>query len=374
MSKRKAADSSRAAAPKAEGDPSPSADAAAPAGRKSRARSPGRLTIKPGRDLLYLNHSDIERLPWEPGEALNHALLALREHGRGKAQMPVGVTLQPHRQALFTAAPAFVPNVQACGLKWISRFPGNLQAGLPQVSSLTVLSDPHSGFPLALIDGEWLAGQTGPAISAAAAKLLARPESATAAIIGAGVQGRGHIPALVHVLPNLTQIKVYDTSKSRLAAAVKGWRGKLGRPVRIEAVDDYLQAVRDADVLISATAYSDKPSPAVPLGWIRNGALIISLDLDNVFEPGVFHGVDRFYVDSAEELELLRRIGMFQKGLPDHVTGLLGQVAVGRLSGRGAVAERIACLNLGLGCVDIVLARAVFEKACKLGVGQVLRL
>ncbi len=316
----------------------------------------------------------MQRLPWEPGEVLNHVQLALRELGRGKVEMPAQVSLYPQREALLTAVPALVPNVRACGIKWSGSFPNNHRFQLPQVSALTVLADPHTGFPIAVIEATWLTAQRTPAVSAAAARLLARADSAVLGIIGGGVQGRGHIPALLDVLPGLRTVRIFDIRHSQAVRASKGWRGRLSRRVRIEPVQSVEQAVRDADVIVSATAITDRPEPSVSAEMIRGGALILPLDLDAVFEPAVFEQADRVYVDSAENLDRLRDQGLFKGGLPANIAGPLGALFAGGSPGRGADGERIVCLNVGVGCVDVVLAHAAYEKACRLGIGRVLEL
>jgi ornithine cyclodeaminase/alanine dehydrogenase len=336
--------------------------------------SGGGHQLKVGSQLLYLAESDVSGLPWEPDEIVNHVQIALREHGRGKVEDAGALSLYPQRESLLTAMPAHVPNVQACGLKWLAHFPNNDRLGLPQVASVALLADPHSGFPLALMDATWLTARRGPAVSSVAARRLARPESRTAAIIGCGVQGRGHIPALTAVLPALEQIKLYDTDAKAAAAAARGWRGKLAHPVKIKTVDSAADAVRDADVIVTATRLTDKPDPDVPESWVRSGALAIAFDLDAVLDPELFERADRVYVDSVADVEGLMARGLLRGGLPDHLSGELGRLVAEKIPGRSADAERVACLFAGLGAVDVVLARAIYDKACRLGAGTLLDL
>lgn len=367
------------------------APAAAKAADRSQARSraaakvrpvplaplvhgPG-LVVKPGERMVYLSAADLARLPWEKFEILNHVQIALREAGRGKVEKPAQISLYPQRDSLLAASAAFIPNVQACGVKWFASFPNNHRLKLPQVCSMVMLADPHTGFPVAVMDAGWLIGQRGAAVSALAARLLARPGAAVATIIGAGVQGRGHIPALAEVLPCLEFVHVYDTDPAAAARAVKWAGGKVPRRVRVAQGTDLRAAVRNADVIVTATCLRDKGEPSVRAEWIRSGALLLPLDLDAVLEPAIFEQADRFYVDSLDDLKSLHERGLFIRAMPGNVTGQLGQLlAVGQSTGRAAPAEKIVCLNTGAGSVDIVLAKAVFDKACRLGVGQVLAL
>jgi ornithine cyclodeaminase/alanine dehydrogenase-like protein (mu-crystallin family) len=346
-----------------------------PADRSVLARGPG-CQIQPGQQMLFLSQASLAGLPWEKGEVLNHVQFALRDVGRGKVETSQQIVLYPQRESLLSAVAANIPNVQACGLKLFATFPNNQRLQLPQVSSLVVLTDPHTGFPISVMDAGWLVRQRGPAVSAVAARLLARATSTTATIIGAGVQGRGHIPALVDALPSLTTVWVYDIEPSQTAKAIRWARTVLSRKVHLEPASDLASAVRVADVIVSATATAArKPvGSMVPLDWIRQGALVLPLDLDSIFAADVFEQADRFYVDSRDDLKALHEKGVFLRAMPTHVTGQLGHLLAGRIEGRSADAEIIVCLNIGAGAVDIALARAAFDKACRLGVGQVLSL
>ena len=375
--------STRAESPKTASKPSTPAvsQAGTATARGPLARGPG-IQIKPGKQMLYLANANFEQLRWEPGEVLNHVQIAFRELGRGKIEKPPQISLYPQRESLLTATVAFVPNVQACGLKWFSSFPNNQRLDLPQVSSLVVLSDPHTGFPIAVMDATWLVAHRGPAVSAVAARSLARQGCTTATIIGSGVQGRGHIVALADALPSLTAIMVHDQSPAQggggggASKAIRWAKGQINRKIRIEPVTQLDQAVRVSDVIVSATALPDHEhgKPFVPAEWIRTGALILPLDLDAVFEPAVFEQADRFYVDSLDDLKAFHEQGLFIKAIPSNVTGQLGHLLAGKIEGRSADAEIIVCLSVGVGAIDIVLARAVFDKSCRLGVGQVLEL
>ena len=344
-----------------------------PADRSVLARGPG-CQILPGQQMLFLSQASLARLPWENGEVINHVQFALRDIGRGKVETSQQIVLYPQRESLLSAVAACIPNVQACGLKLFATFPNNQRHQLPQVSSLVVLTDPHTGFPIAVMDAGWLVSQRGPAVSAVAAKLLGRATSTTATIIGAGVQGRGHIPALVDALPSLTTVWVYDIDPSQTVKAIRWARSVLSRKIHLEPAADLAAAVRTADVIVSATATREKASPTVPADWIRQGALVLPLDLDSIFAAEIFEQADRFYVDSLDDLKALHEKGVFLRAMPTHVTGQLGHLLAGRIEGRSADAEIIVCLNIGSGAVDIALARAAFDKACRLGVGQVLSL
>ena len=81
----------------------------------------------------------------------------------------------------------------------------NVRRGLPNVKGLVVLSAFETGLPNAILDGNALAVLRTAALSGLAAEHLARKDSATIGFVGCGVQARGHLDALVDVLPDLAR-------------------------------------------------------------------------------------------------------------------------------------------------------------------------
>ena len=88
------------------------------------------------------------------------------------------------------------------GVKWTSGFPKNpMRFGLPRVIGLLILNDAENGLPLAVMDCTWISAMRTGAATGVGAKYLARPDSKSVAIIGAGVQARTQLEALKAVLP-----------------------------------------------------------------------------------------------------------------------------------------------------------------------------
>src|SRR6185437_5163828 len=88
------------------------------------------------------------------------------------------------------------------------------------------------------------------AVSAVATRLLARPESRTLAILGAGVQARAHLEGMRAVLP-------FDR--------VRVWSHTPGRAAELDGVE----ALADADVVVTATSARE---PILRREWLKEGA------------------------------------------------------------------------------------------------------
>jgi len=146
--------------------------------------------------ILYLSREDVETTRLPMSEIIRALEAMFREKGNGEVEMPPKPGIHPRPDAFIHAMPAYIPSVQAAGLKWVSGYPGNQAKGLPYISGLLILNDPDTGVPLAVMDCTWITAQRTGAATAVAAKHLARPDSASVGIVACGVQGRSNLEAL----------------------------------------------------------------------------------------------------------------------------------------------------------------------------------
>src|SRR5579864_481338 len=160
-------------------------------------------------DLLYLTREEVASAAPPMPEVIESVALAPTEKAHGRVLMPPKHTLHPYPGTLLQAMPAWVEAGRAGGTKWVSAFPENKQRGLPAVSGLVILNDPETGLPEAILDAAWITAARTGAVSAVAARALARPESQTLGLLGAGVQARAHVAALKLALPRLRRVLVY---------------------------------------------------------------------------------------------------------------------------------------------------------------------
>ena len=102
-------------------------------------------------------------------------------------------------------------------LKWVTSFPGNPAQGLPTVSGLVLLSDASNGMLRAVLDaGAVTALRTG-AAAVLAAETLGRSDAQTAAVVGAGVNGKA---AARTFLARGRDVALYDVDPARAESAV----------------------------------------------------------------------------------------------------------------------------------------------------------
>jgi alanine dehydrogenase len=129
--------------------------------------------------------------------------------GRGEADQPARLVLPvaTDDSLAFCYAARLAPGSGAVS-KFGSVNPHNAAAGRPTVSATVLVLDPQDGRLVAIVEGTTLTALRTSAASALAATLLARPGARTAAVLGPGVQGRGHVRALAHALP-LEEVRLW---------------------------------------------------------------------------------------------------------------------------------------------------------------------
>src|SRR5512136_3134709 len=152
---------------------------------------------------LLLSKNDVKGLLSMPA-VIAVVEQALKDYAAGHARMPHKVYLDTENGD-FRAMPASLSG--AAGMKWVCAYPGNPAKGLPNVMATIIYSDPATGYPLAIMDATDITAYSTGATAAIASKYLARPDSHTLGVIGAGRQAYTQILAHAELF-DLRQIKV----------------------------------------------------------------------------------------------------------------------------------------------------------------------
>ena len=249
---------------------------------------------------------------------------------------------------------------QYLGVKIVTIVPGNMARNLPGLVSTYILYDAVTGQQLAIMDGNTITGRRTAATSALAARMLARPESATLLVIGAGRIGSLLPDAYRTVLP-IEQVMIWDINADG-ASALASKLTVAGIPAT--AVTDLEAAVRHADIVTSATLATE---PLLKGAWIRPGTHV---DLIGGFTPQMRESDDdairraSVYVDTIEALheagDLTQPIadGVISR---DHVRGTLAQLSRHEVEARISN-DQITCFKaVGSGLADLVAARMVYS-------------
>src|SRR5210317_1675720 len=91
--------------------------------------------------FLYLTQKDVIETGFGVAEVIDTIEQALIEHVERRVEMPPKPGVHPLPDTFLHAMPAYVPNMQSLGMKWISCFPENHKHGLQQTLGIIALND-----------------------------------------------------------------------------------------------------------------------------------------------------------------------------------------------------------------------------------------
>lgn len=272
----------------------------------------------------------------------------------------------------FNAMPAFIGGrFNAVGIKWISSVPKNVERGLPRAIGTIVLNDPQTGMPLAIMDGTLISAMRTGAVTGLAARYLAREDASIVGLIGAGVQSRTQLRAILVARPCVSKVRVYDLDATRAARFAREMGKEVGR--EIEVVKSPQECAAGSDILVTATTAND---PIVFEEWLPRGCFYVSIHGREAADD-VVERVEKVVVDNWEEvlhrgnntLALMHAAGRISR---DDLYAELGDIITGARDGRSDNEERIFLSTVGMGIEDVAVAARVFQRAQEMGLGQSL--
>jgi len=320
-------------------------------------------------EILYLSYDDVVSLKIPLKDIISVIEDAFRQKGEGLAEMPPKPGVHPRPNSFIHAMPAYLKKSDAVGLKWISGNPENPKRGLPYINGIFILNDPDTGLPIAVMDARWMTAYRTAAVSAVSAKYLANPDSEVLAVLGCGTQGRSNTLMLREVLP-LKKVKAYDINEDALNRYKKFVQEN--SDLEVELTSSPREAVKDADIIVTAGPLLKEPNPVIEADWTKPGATALPLDFDSYWKSSAIASMDKFYTDDVEQLKYYIKEGWIRP--IERIDGSLDEVIVGKKPGRERKDERIMCMNLGLAIEDVATGKLIYELALKKGVGRKLPL
>ncbi len=319
-------------------------------------------------ELLVINAVEVRQLL--PMAACMDAMEgALKKLGRGEAQNPLrSFTWLPEKRGILGAMPALTD--EAMAIKVITVMPGNHGTLYDSHMGAVILFDAQYGRPLALMDATEITAIRTAAVSGVATRTLAREDAGDLAILGAGVQGRSHLRAMLEARP-VRRVRVWSRSEANRSDFVRWASEELD--VEVEAMENAQSAVTGADLICTATATT---LPILEGTWLSPGAHINAVgaatpgarELDSAAMALVSHFVDRRESTLDESGDYL--IALQEGAIGDnHIRAELGEVLLGSAPGRRSDDEITLFNSLGLAVEDLAAAQLVYQEAQGQGLG-----
>ena len=319
--------------------------------------------------FLYLSRADVASAGLGVGAMIGLLETAFREKGHGRIEMPPKPGVHTRPDAFLHAMPAYIPAMQAAGIKWVGGYPDNHARGLPYITGLLVLNDVDTGLPYAVMDCTWITAYRTAAASALSARHLARPGSRTVGILACGVQGHSHLEALAAVFP-VARVLAYDVRRDVQERFVAFARERFG--VEAIGVAEPKAAVVESDLVVTSGPILKHPEPTIQAGWLRPGSFASAVDFDSYWSGAALAEFDKVTTDDIAQFHYYRSIGYFQQ-TPEPCADL-GEIVAGLKPGRERADERTLAVNLGLALDDMAVAPEVFRLAVAKGLGTWLPL
>ncbi len=235
------------------------------------------------------------------------------------------------------------------------------------------LYDGKAGALLALVQADYLGQMRTGAASGVATQYMARMDAAEVGLFGTGKQARTQLLAVCKVR-KINRVQVYSPNEEhrrRFAAEMSG-----ACQTEVVPVPRPEMAAEDKDVLITATTSRE---PVLNGHWIAEGTHVNAVgsnflgkaELDAV----AVRRCDSIVVDSKDQARI--EAGDFVQPLEDgsiHWADVheLGQVIVGRYTGRAHPQDVTLFKSLGIAVEDVAVAARVYAKAQATGVGRAL--
>ncbi|MBL1241288.1 MAG: ornithine cyclodeaminase [OCS116 cluster bacterium] len=237
-------------------------------------------------------------------ENLNWTLIAdAIEAGHHKKKAVIGDTFLNRNTDTLLSRSAWIDGV-GFGVKSVSVMPNNSQYDLASIHGAMLIFDDKTGVPIALMDSDLVTKWKTASDSVLGARMLARPESESLLIIGAGTVAENLIHAYSEIFPNLSHIRIWNRTQSR--AEELAYKLNLqGFDIKVEI--DLAKAVSNADVISTATMAHE---PILFGDWVKAGTHI---DLIGAFKADMREADDnllkkaRIFVDSRDTT--LKHIG-----------------------------------------------------------------
>src|SRR6185436_2111773 len=168
--------------------------------------------------------------------------------------LAAGECLQPlrnimrlsHGKGVLGMMPGHAGKLGVMGIKVISVFHANKEAGFPSHQGIVMLFDAKNGQPLMLFDALEITAIRTAAASAVATKLLSREKSSTLAIIGSGEQAKRHIEAML-LVRNIKQINIWSRSEQNAKQLVNELSAEYNLNIHVKK--NVQQAVEHADII-----------------------------------------------------------------------------------------------------------------------------
>ena len=260
---------------------------------------------------------------------------------------------------------AYIDGLDSFAIKIASGFFDNPKLGLPSSNGLMVLLDSETGVIKSVLLDEGYLTDTRTAIAGAiASKYLSNHDANTVGIIGAGIQARLQLKAIL-LVRKINKINLWARDKVKANQFLDSLKDL---KIDIKIFDTCKDLASGSDIIITTT-----PSkiPLLEFDWIKKGTHITAMGSDaeqkNELHPTMIKLCDKYVPDSQAQTTILGELhhaikeNLISPGVKFHD---LGSIIIDPSLGRKNKDDITICDLTGTGVQDTAIARYTYN-ICK---------
>jgi len=284
-----------------------------------------------------------------------------------KVGLDLGETASyPPYQGFMNAMPAYVGWLDSAGIKWAGGFLGERKKmGLPYITSLTLLIDPKIGNFRAVMDGALITNMRTGAQTAVAMKYMTSKKSLKIGLYGAGMQGHTQTMAISELF-DIEELTVYDIYPEASRKFKEDMKDYVKGEIKIASTPE---EASKGDAVICVTQSKDK---FVKNEWIEPGTALFPMGSYQECDNEFILNADKIIVDHIGQclhrgaLKELNEAGRIDES---NLYATIGELAAGKKPSPDLEKERVLCIPIGTGAMDVAVATIVLERAKAKGLG-----
>ncbi|BDI07107.1 ornithine cyclodeaminase [Sphaerotilus microaerophilus] len=258
-----------------------------------------------------------------------------------------------------------IADAERFAFKYVNGHPVNTRAGLPTVMAFGVLADVATGVPRLISELTLVTAIRTAAMSAVAARALARPGSRTMALIGNGAQSEFQALAMRDTL-DIRALRLFDVDP---AATAKLAANLAGQGLAITVCRSTAEALRGADIVTTVTADKQRATIVTPQ-MLEPGMHLNAVGGDcpgkTELHPQVLQR-SRVFVEYEPQTRIE---GDLQQMPADFPVTELWRVLAGSATGRRSADEVTVFDSVGFALEDFSALTVLHEAAQRLGLGR----
>lgn len=303
---------------------------------------------------------------------------AFAQLATGEAHVPLRTQLAvPEHNGVAIFMPAYLSGTGDLAVKVVSVFPDNARREMPTIHGLVLTIDEATGRPLALLEGGTLTAIRTGAASGAATDLLARDDANTVAIVGSGVQARTQLEAVCTVR-DVDEVRVYSPNRQHALAFAEEMAGMGPIPENVTVAEDADSAVRDVDIICTATTAT---KPVFSGELLGEGAHVNAVgsfrtdmqevDVTTIRRSLVVVDAREAVMEEAGDLVIPIEAGEIDEA---HIYAELGEISSGQKRGRTDPQQITTFKSVGVAVQDAVAASLALHRAEQQDLGTLVTL